>query len=176
MQEVFFVSGAAASGKTTFAKVLATLRHLHIVDLDDSLEQTVADNQPILSELGMEMFLSKMAPERYKNLLERAIEAFDEGKSLVIVAPFTQQITDENLWREIKKPFEDKGVIPKLVWVNISNNLRAARLKGRGFKRDSGKVADMALYIAKTNPQAPSVSHINIDGSKDFSSQIKDNF
>lgn len=176
MQEVFFVSGAAASGKTTFAKVLAAVRHLHIVDLDDSLEQIIANNQLTLSELGMEMFLSKMAPERYENLLERATEAFDEGKSLVIVAPFTQQITDENLWREIKKPFEDKGVIPKLVWVNISNTLRAARLKGRGFKRDSGKVADIAAYIANTNPQAPSVAHIKIDGCKDFPSQIKDNF
>jgi hypothetical protein len=95
---------------------------------------------------------------------------------LVIVAPFTKQIADENIWRDMKKPFEDKGVIPKLVWVNISDSLRAARLKGRGLKRDKGKVADMDAYLAKTNPQAPVFGHINIDGSKDFPAQIKDNF
>jgi len=176
LQEVYFVSGAAASGKTKFAKTLAAARNLHILDLDDTLDQLIASNRPILNELGMEKFLSAMGPERYKDLLERASAQFDEGKSLVIVAPFTKQIADENLWKAMKKPFEEKGVIPKLVWVNISNTLRAARLKGRGLKRDRGKVADMDVYLAKTNPQAPAFGHIDIDGSKDFPAQIKDNF
>jgi dephospho-CoA kinase len=176
LQEVFFVSGAAASGKTKFAKALAGARNLQILDLDDTLEQLIASNQSALRELGMENFLSIMAPARYQDLLERALVEFNQGKSLVIVGPFTKQIADENVWKEIKRPFEEQGVIPKLVWVNISNTLRAARLKGRGLKRDKGKVADMDAYLAKTNPQAPAFGHINIDGSKDFPPQIKDNF
>ena len=176
MQEVFFVSGAAASGKTKFAKALAAARNLQIIDLDDTLEIMIASNRSTLNDLGMEEFLSRMAPERYKDLLERASTHFDEGKSLVIVAPFTKQIADENIWKEMKKPFEDKGVIPKLVWVNIADSLRAARLKGRGLKRDRGKVADMDIYLAKTNPKPPVFGHVDIDGSKDFTPQIKDNF
>jgi adenylate kinase family enzyme len=176
LQEVFFVSGAAASGKTKFAKALAAARHLQILDLDDTLENMIASNKSTLNDLGMEEFLSRMAPERYKNLLERASTHFDEGKSLAIVAPFTRQIADEKIWSEMKGPFEENGVIPKLVWVNIPNTLRAARLKGRGLKRDTGKVADMDTYLEKTNPKPPVFGHIAIDGSKDFPAQIKDNF
>jgi adenylate kinase family enzyme len=176
LQEVFFVSGAAASGKTKFAKTLAASRNLRILDLDDTLEKLIANNQSALSELGMERFLSTMAPERYQDLLKRALAEFNRGASLVIVAPFTKQIADENIWREMKEPFEANGVTPKLVWVNIPNTLRAARLKGRGLKRDKGKVADMDAYLANTNPQPPAFAHIDIDGAKDFPAQIKDNF
>jgi adenylate kinase family enzyme len=160
LQEVFFVSGAAASGKTKFAKTLAASRNLRILDLDDTLEKLIANNQSALSELGM----------------KRALAEFNRGASLVIVAPFTKQIADENIWREMKEPFEANGVTPKLVWVNIPNTLRAARLKGRGLKRDKGKVADMDAYLANTNPQPPAFAHIDIDGAKDFPAQIKDNF
>jgi predicted kinase len=176
LQEVFFVSGAAASGKTKFAKALAAARNLQILDLDDTLDKLIASNQASLNELGMEKFLSDMAPARYQDLLERALIEFNQGKSLVIVGPFTKQIADEKIWNEMKEPFEKQGVIPKLIWVNITNTLRAARLKGRGLKRDQGKVADMETYLAKTNPQAPVFGHINIDGAKDFPAQIKDNF
>ena len=176
MQEVFFVTGAAASGKTKFAKALAAARNLQILDLDNTLDKLIASNQASLNELGMEKFLSDMAPARYQDLLERALIEFNQGKSLVIVGPFTKQIADEKIWNELKKPFEEQGVIPKLIWVNITNTLRATRLKGRGLKRDKGKVADMETYLAKTNPQAPVFGHINIDGAKDFPAQIKDNF
>jgi len=95
------VSGAAASGKTKFAKALAGARNLQILDLDDTLEQLIASNQSALRELGMENFLSTMAPARYQDLLERALVEFNQGKSLVIVGPFTKQIADENVWKEI---------------------------------------------------------------------------
>ena len=176
MQEVFFVSGPAASGKTKFAKALATSRKLRILDLDDTLEKMIASNRPTLDELGMEKFLSTMAPERYQDLLERALKQFAQGDSLVIVAPFTKQIADENLWKEMKKPFEEKGVIPRLVWIYIPDSLRATRLKARGLKRDKGKIADMETYLGKITLQPPAFGHIAIEGSTDFTLQIKDNF
>lgn len=176
MQEVYFVSGQAASGKTKFAKALAASRKLLILDLDDSLEWMIANNRSILNELGMENFLSYIGLERYKNLLERASAQFAQGKSLVIVAPFSKQIADETLWKEITQPFQDGGVSPKLIWVHIPNTLRATRIKSRGLKRDQGKLADMDSYLKEGASIAPVVSHIPIDGSADFTAQIKDNF
>lgn len=176
MQEVFFVSGQVASGKTKFAKALAASRKLLILDLDDDLEGMTASNRSTLNEPGMENHLFYIGPKRYKNLLERASAQFAQGKSLVIVAPFSKQIADEVLWKQMTQPFQSSGVSPKLIWVHIPNTLRAIRIKSRDLKRDQGKLADMDSYLKASASIAPVVSHIPINGSADFTAQIKDNF
>lgn len=165
-----------ASGKTKFAKALAASRELFIFDLDDNLEEVIANNRSKLNELGMEKFLSYSAPERYKNLLEQASAQFAQGESLVIVAPFSKQIADEALWKQMTQPFQINGVSPKLIWVHIPNPLRATRIKSRDLKRDQGKLADMDSYIKECSAIAPIVNHTPIDGSADFTAEIKNNF
>ena len=176
MQEVFFVSGQVASGKTQFAKALAAVRKLLIFDLDDSLEEMIANNQSTLNELGMEQLLSYIAPERYRNLLERATAQFVQGKSLVIVAPFSKQIANEDLWKQMTQPFQINGVSPKLIWVHIPNTLQATRIKSRDLKRDKGKLADMDSYLKEHSSTAPVVNHIPVDGSTDYTALIENNF
>lgn len=173
---MFFVSGQAASGKSKFAEILAIRRTLTILDLDDNLEKTIVSGKIILKKMGMEKFLSFTAPQRYEKLLDDATALFMEGQSLVIVAPFTKQIANENVWQKITQVFESAGVSPVLIWVNIPHALRASRLESRGFTRDQGKLLDLDSYLLESNPTAPAVDHILIDGSKDFSTQIENNF
>lgn len=176
MQEVYFISGQVAAGKSRFATAFANSRGLEIFDLDDTLEEMISKNSDEYKKLGVGKFLDQVASERYANLIERAMSGFADGKSVVVVAPFTKQIAQADVWQKLVQPFIAKGAKPVLVWVNISDELRAARIKERGSLRDLDKLSDMGSYFKAVSTTAPVIAHIPIDGSLDFQAQIEDNF
>ena len=178
MQEVFFVSGQAASGKSQFTKVLAAARGLTIVDFDDTLQKTIEKHSVLLAEIGMEKFLAQVGPERYEDLIARALSEFNQGKSIVLEAPFSKQIADQHLWDAMVKPFVKLGATPKLFWVNVSSEVRKARLIARSAERDREKLEKLDEYLAQNPTKAPIVAHVNVDGSADFAklvAELKDN-
>ena len=175
MQEVFFVSGQAASGKSEFTKVLAAARGLTVVDFDDTLQEIINKHQAALSELGMEKFLAHVGPERYSDLIKRALVQFTSGKSIVVEAPFSKQTANQNLWDEMVKPFVNLGVKPILYWVSVSQEVRKARLITRGAERDREKLSSIDTYLSQNPTTTPSVPHVHIDGTGDFGKQLKDN-
>lgn len=170
------MSGPAASGKTLFAKELARSKDLTIVDLDDSLDQLILREKENLEEFGMEKFLTTVAPARYLDLIERAVKLFTEGKSLVVVAPFTSQIGNEDLWEKMISPFTSLRVTPRLIWINTDVKSRVQRLRQRGSQRDVEKLNNLDDYVSKTQVRAPVVPYLEVNGTQDFKKFIVDNF
>ena len=170
MQEVLFVSGQAASGKSQFSSVLAERHKAEKFDLDDTLSQTIEENKELLDRIGMEQFLSEVSSQRYENLLNRAIAAFFQGKSVLIEGPFSRHISDVALWERTVAPFLEKGVVPQLYWVHVPQNVRRARLSARSSERDREKLNNLDSYFAANPTIAPVVAHIPIDGTADFTS------
>ena len=175
MQEVFFVSGQAASGKSEFTKVLAAARGLTVIDFDDTLQEIINKHQAMLSELVMEKFLAHVGPERYADLIERALVQFTSGKSIVIEAPFSKQIANQGLWEAMVQPFTTLGVKPVLFWVSVSPEVRKERLINRGAERDREKLSSIDAYLSQNPTVAPAVAHVPINGEGDFAQQVKDN-
>ena len=97
MAKVYFVSGAAGSGKTYYAKLLAKKHGLKIIDFDDNVNELINANNKEYSELGSEKFLAKYAKQRYSELISRAVFELSKGESIVITAPFTKQLQDQKL-------------------------------------------------------------------------------
>lgn len=176
MQEVFFVSGQAASGKSQFSRALAANRNLTIIDFDDTLEETKAKHQQLLSEVGMEKFLSQVSLERYDDLMNRAFKEFSLGKSIVIEAPFTRHIADIDLWQKTVEPFVEAGVNPRLCWVSVTPEVRKQRLLDRASERDREKIEKVDEYIAMNPTTPPKVEHFAINGQENFTQFVKDNF
>ncbi len=173
MQEVFFVSGQAASGKSQFTKELAAARGLTIVDFDDTLQKTIEKHSVLLAEIGMEKFLAQVGPERYEDLIVRALSEFNQGKSIVLEAPFSKQIADQQLWDALVEPFVKLGATPKLFWVNVSPDVRRARLISRGEVRDREKLEKIDEYLAQNPTKIPVVTHVAVDGNSDFKKYVE---
>ena len=175
MQEVFFVSGQAASGKSKFTKALAAARNLTVLDFDDTLTETISKHPTLLEELGMEKFLAQVGPERYADLIQRALVEFSAGKSIVLEAPFSKQIANQDLWDALVQPFADRGVVPTLYWVSVSPEVRKVRLLGRAADRDREKLENIDEYLSQNPTKPPVVKYVAIDGEKNFIRQLKDN-
>ena len=169
--KVIFIAGGAASGKSYFAKALSDKEGLVTLDLDDRLQELIANDPKHVQGIGMELFLEEIREFRYNDLVARAVVEVKAGRSVALVAPFTTHIRDLDLWQRYIEPLTQIGVTPTLYWIYISPELQIERLIERGEQRDLEKIASPATlgeYVARKAPAPPAVPFIQIDGSKPF--------
>lgn len=167
LPQVFIVAGAAASGKSTYAKKLGATYGITILDLDDGLAQLITQNQDHISDVGMESFLAEIRDYRYADLQQRGIKKVNEGISIALVAPFTRHIREHQLWKDLCDPFRALGIEPKLHWVSIDSVVQSARLAQRGAQRDTEKIAtkeNLLNFVSSIDNSPPIHPYDHIDG------------
>jgi dephospho-CoA kinase len=167
--KVFIISGAAASGKSSYAKSLKKSENFTILDLDDRLNELIQKDPKHIEKIGMEAFLKEIREFRYNDLRERGVAIIDQGKSVALVAPFTQHIRNIDQWNWLTEPFVARGITPELHWVFIEPEEQMNRLIARGATRDVEKVADKASlesFVASKARSEPVISHVKVDGSR----------
>lgn len=176
MQRLFVIAGAPASGKSNFARMLKRKFPITVLDLDDQLKGLISDNKELITQIGMEAYLADIRQYRYDNLASRAVEQLAKGENVAMVAPFTQHLKDEKVWETFIKPFSALSISPEVIWIYVTPDIRAERLKARGEERDRQKVAhpdQLARYMARSEITQPVIAHVSIDGAKDFRWQIE---
>lgn len=167
--KVYVISGAAASGKTTYAKKLQKKLHFEILDLDDNLGGIISREQKHIDEVGMEKFLAEIRDSRYDDLQLRGIEIIKKGKSVALVAPFSRHIHDLELWQHFCSPFIALGVELELHWLNVDRSERAKRIALRKASRDSEKNASpeqMRDFLRNVDDSPPIHRHIYVNGAE----------
>ena len=166
--KVFIISGAAASGKSSYAKKLREREHFTILDLDDRLNELIGKDPAHVEKIGMEAFLKEIREFRYNDLRERGVALVDKGKSVALVAPFTQHVRNIDQWNWLCEPFLARGITPELHWVYVEPEEQMKRLKARGAKRDIEKVAsagNLEAFVASKDSSEPVIPHVKVDGS-----------
>jgi dephospho-CoA kinase len=166
--KVFIISGAAASGKSSYAKTLRKRENFTILDLDDRLNELIEKDPAHVEKIGMEAFLKEIREFRYNDLRERGVALVDQGKSVALVAPFTQHIRDVEQWNWLTQPFVARGITPELHWVYVEPEEQMKRLVARKAKRDVEKVANAAnleSFVASKPTSEPVIPHVKVDGS-----------
>ena len=171
MSNCFIVAGPAASGKSEFARKLSAHLNYSWIDFDDYIDELVRENQELISKIGMEDFLRQVREIRYRDLMDRAKIALERGKDIVVSAPFTAEVQDENLWRARLEPVTRLGITPKLFWIETSPEVRRERMASRAEERDKEKVAK---YVFQTI--SPKVERTIVDGEADFAVYIAETF
>jgi dephospho-CoA kinase len=78
------ISGAAASGKSSYAKLLKKSENFTILDLDDRLNELIQKDPKHIEKIGMEAFLKEIREFRNKDLRYRGVAIVDQGKSVVV--------------------------------------------------------------------------------------------
>ena len=161
--QLHIVTGAAGTGKSTFAKQLASDQAAVLLDSDTVSEPLVRAG---LEAAGMDpadrdspKYKTIFRDAVYESLFNVAAENLPHA-NVVIVGPFTRELKDP-LWTEkIEKQF---GVVPKVWFLHCDAGLRKKRIQARANPRDAGKLVDWEKHVAEAPPAEPSFTATRID-------------
>jgi dephospho-CoA kinase len=168
--QVLVVAGPAASGKSEFAKKLSAHLNYPWLDFDDFANELINENKLLIDSIGMESFLAQVREKRYRDLIDRAVVAVKQGKSIVVSAPFTAEVQNQDLWDARIGPLTSLGISSKLYWIETKPEVRHERMVARSSERDVEKKEEFAKYIFQTI--APVVERVTINGEADFAEVV----
>jgi predicted kinase len=158
-QTVIVVAGAAGSGKSTVAAVVARLLPAALLDIDVAFGPVV----PLLA--GHSHARARQAI--YEALVETAAHAAGAGASVVIAAPFTRERRDPRAWDRLCDRCAAAGAEAVLVWLRTPEATLIERLAARGAGRDAAKLANPSEWLGEATPEVPpNAPHIELDGTR----------
>ena len=164
MPAVYVVAGVAGSGKSTVGRALARRTGAVLLDQDILTNPLMAQIARSAGVAGHDFDHPALAdPEvrqaRYECLLDTGRDNVELGRTVVLVAPFTQEVADRDAWAQLCAPF---GAIPVvLLWVTAPPQVIAERRRHRSLPRDLA--ADLSRH--RRPPAGPAVEHFAIDGT-----------
>jgi predicted kinase len=164
------VAGAPGTGKSTAAAILAgRLRPVPAVLDKDALfggfvaEVLGAHGRPHGEREGP-WYDEHVKRHEYGGMTAAARQIRAAGCPVMVVAPFTGQIRDVELW--VRWVGELGGEPVRLIWVTCGPDTLRRRLIARGTARDAGKLADFDAFLERMRPdQPPPVPHLALDTS-----------
>lgn len=167
MYTTFIICGSPGSGKSTYAKEIASARGATLLDVDTVTERLVRLS---LRESGRNpddrdsvYFKETYRETVYETLFDiaRANNVFWE---VVIVGPFTKELRDPN-WP--KKLAQSLGGPVQIYYVHCPPEERKRRLAERGDTRDLAKLQDWENYIQYYEEKPPVFDCVVIDSPND---------
>lgn len=163
-RRVWVVAGPAGSGKTTLGRELARRTHAVLLDLD-TLTNPLLDGLADLFEghWNSPAHSDQLRPARYAALLAVAAEQTVGGSDLVLVAPFTAELSGGREWQALRATLAP--VVPTVVWLDLPAEQRASRLRERGERRDTRPAIAADTLV-------PRVPHVRIDAGTDTAEQV----
>ena len=152
------ITSPPACGKTRLAKRLAT-----------TLSDTVYLDKDTLIPLSKQIF--KVAGEPYnrssdffqKNIrdyeyeviIDLGLEAIKYADNVIINAPFTQEVRDENFVNDFNNRLAKYSAKLLVVWISATPELCHFRMKKRSSDRDKWKIENWDEYISGVNFRSP---------------------
>jgi predicted kinase len=165
---VVALTGAPGSGKSSTARALASQWDAAVLD-QDAMTNPLVD--VVAALVGAESYddprlATLVRDARYACLLRVAADCVAAGLSVVLVAPFTTERRDPEAWRRLEADVAAFGGRACLVWLRISSQELAGRLRSRGAARDAMKLRDPEAFLAGLDLAAPVASHLEVDAAR----------
>ncbi len=158
MKRVILVTSPPASGKTYISKQLAkALKHVVYLDKDTLIVLShqifkVANHEINRSS---DFFEEHIRNYEYEATLALAMEALEYEDIVLINAPFTREIRDQEYIDNLKSQLAEKEARLTIVWVVTDINVVKQRMIDRNSPRDTWKLANWDEYIKDVNFDIP---------------------
>lgn len=159
MKRLILVTSPPASGKTYISKQLAkALKHVVYLDKDTlivlSHQIFKVANQEV--NRSSDFFEEHIRNFEYEATLALAMEALEYDDIVLINAPFTREIRDQEYINNLKKQLAEKDARLTVVWVVTDIDVVKQRMIDRNSPRDTWKLANWDEYIKDVNFDIPS--------------------
>jgi len=166
------ICGSPGSGKTTYAKSLASARGAVLLDIDTCSERLVMAGLKLAGKDPLDrdspLFKSAFRDAIYETMFDLACENLPHC-DVVLVGPFTKEIREKN-WPE--QLIERLQCRINIVYVYCDSKERKERLRNRKNPRDDGKFVDYEAFNQYYGDESrPVFDHSFID-----TSQFKNHF
>lgn len=159
MKRLILVTSPPASGKTYISKQLATaLNQVMYLDKDTLL---VLSHQ-IFKVMGeaenrsSDFFKHNIRDFEYQATLDLAFEGLAYTDTVLINAPFTQEVRNTDYIANLKQKLASLGAKLCIVWVQTEVGVVKQRMIERNSCRDTWKLANWDEYVASIDFSIPS--------------------
>lgn len=167
------ISGGPATGKSTLAAALAPRLGAAVLDLDVATGPltTVVSDLIGAADLSDPRIARLTRAPRYETLFALAVDNLRVGMSVVLVAPFTAERSEDG-WTAAAGRLAAHAVDVLLVWLHLPPDQHVERLKRRGAARDTDKVKDPYAFLAAIDADPPAVPHLAVDATVPLADQV----
>lgn len=158
MKHLILVTSPPACGKTYVTRQLAkALTNCVYLDKDTLIVLSkqifkVANEEYNRSS---DFFQREIRDYEYYAILDIAMEALEYNDTVLINAPFTDEIRDDEWLAKQQEKLDKKDAELVVVWVNTSIEVCHQRMIKRNSDRDTWKLEHWDEYVASQNYDAP---------------------
>ncbi len=158
MKKLILVTSPPACGKTFVSMKLAeALSHVVYLDKDTliclSKQIFKVANQPY--NRSSDFFNAEIRDYEYEAIMALAMEALTYEDTVLINAPFTSEIRDDEYIKGLKEELKKKGAKLVVVWVRTDPEVCHQRMIDRASDRDTWKLTHWHEYIKNVNFTIP---------------------
>lgn len=153
------ITSPPACGKTRLAKRLSSaLDNVVYLDKDTliplSKQIFKVANKPY--NRSSDFFNRNIRNYEYEVIINLGIEAIKYADSVIINAPFTQEVRDLEYFDNMKKQLKKHDTELFVVWISATPELSYFRMKKRNSDRDKWKLENWEKYIKTVDFNPPS--------------------
>lgn len=173
MKHLILITSPPASGKTFVAKKLAeALGECVYLDKDSVivLSRRIFEVAGEPFDRSSDFFEREVRDYEYEAIMAIALEAQDYSSHVLVNAPFSRELRDEEYLRRLRETLDGKGARLTVVWVHTDIEVCRQRMIARDSERDTWKLQHWEEYVAGRNFEPPALEGLFIiDNSTDDS-------
>ena len=157
-KRMIFVTSPPACGKTKLSKKLATaIKHIVYLDKDTliplSKQIFAVAGQPY--NRSSEFFEKEIRDYEYDVILDLAFEALKYEDLVMVNAPFTQEIRDDEYISKLRTKLVEYNAKLSVIWIVTDPEVCHQRMIDRASDRDTWKLSHWDEYLSSVNFNIP---------------------
>ncbi|MDY3846542.1 MAG: AAA family ATPase [Eubacteriales bacterium] len=158
MKQLILVTSPPACGKTFISKMLAkNLKNIVYLDKDTliGLSNVIFDVAGEERNRSSDFFEKHIRNVEYDVIVNLALEALVYADTVLINAPFTREVRNNEYMLGLKEKLRSLGAILTVVWVQTDLEVCRQRMIERNSVRDTWKIAHWDEYVATRDYSIP---------------------